>query len=150
MAVLLRLDDGEVKALTVALEEIPETVHLKNDIAAAVAPKLPNLNSQQVEQLVAALYSLFEVRALADLSVESFVEDLASAMFATGRSDLALKDESRKRFLANMASLLEVKSLVLLAKVNSLQREHEHIFHDARILTDLRPVFWLRIRNRTG
>jgi hypothetical protein len=40
-----------------------------------------------------------------------------------------------------MGRLLSVDSLVFLAKANALQRDHEKIFHSAKILTDIRPVF---------
>ena len=114
---------------------------LRKDIVAAVAPNVTGFQPQELNALIRTLYSLYQVRALSDASVDAFAHDLADAMNAIGNPALALTDAERNPFIKNISALLSVESLKFIAKAVSLQRDHEHIFHDVKILTDLRPVF---------
>jgi hypothetical protein len=76
-----------------------------------------------------------------EMPLDKFVDELADAMTSSGIHDLALTKDARKRFVYNMHKLLDVAALSFLAKAHALQAEHERLFRDAKVLTDLRPVF---------
>jgi len=124
-----------------ALAGISGTATLSKDIVAAVTPKLTGVQPQELNASIRTLYSLYQVRGLSDLSADDFARDLADAMNSLGIPTLALTDAEREPFIKKMSALLNVESLKFIAKAVSLQRDHEHIFHDVKILTDLRPVF---------
>lgn len=56
-------------------------------------------------------------------------------------SDLKVEGRIRQRLSARLASLLTAESLVLIAKAIDLRQDQQRVFHTARILTDLRPIF---------
>src|SRR5262249_30267729 len=94
-----------------------------------------------LKDVIRTLHSLYNVRARADVPIAEFARDVVDAMTASGDADLMLSKTESEGFFPKLETLLSVEPLNYLAKANSLQRDHEHLFHDAKILTDLRPVF---------
>jgi hypothetical protein len=143
LAALSALSDSEVSSLAQALSSMPENVRLRQEIAEFVQGRLPDFRPGKIDGLVRALHSLYQARGVmeTETSLDRFIDDLADAMTSSGIPSLALTDAERNRFVQNMHKLLDVDGLSFLAKAHALQTEHERLFHDAKILTDLRPVF---------
>jgi len=55
--------------------------------------------------------------------------------------DLKIPDERRPAYAARLETLMRIPVLVVAARASELLTEHDKVFHDARILTDVRPVF---------
>ena len=55
--------------------------------------------------------------------------------------DLKLDDDERTILADALNALLDAHSLSTAAKAADLVTEHEHVYHDIRVITDLRPVF---------
>jgi hypothetical protein len=142
LAALTDLSDEEFSAFARALAEVPATIHKRKEVTAFIQAKLGEGHPRNIDALMRALLSLYQARALAETPpIGEFVEDLATAVKDSGLPELDLDEVGRSRFVRNMMALLSVEPLVFLAKANALQREHEKLFHSAKILTDLRPVF---------
>ena len=141
LAALASLSDSEVLSLAQALSELPDNARLPKEITEFVQGKLPEFRAGMIDGLVRALHSLYQARGVMESSLDKFVDDLADAIMSSGMQNLALAEADRARFVQNMHKLLGVEALSFLAKANALQAEHERLFHDAKILTDLRPVF---------
>ncbi len=54
---------------------------------------------------------------------------------------LNLSEDRRPAYAARLETLMRVPVLVVAARASELMTEHDKVFHDARILTDVRPVF---------
>lgn len=141
LAALAALSDSEVFSFTKVLSEIPDTAHRPKEIAAFVAGRLPEFLPDKVDELVRALHSLYQARAATEGLIDQFVDDLADAVASSGTQELASVTADRSHFVEKMHKLLSIDGLSFLAKTNLLKAEHERLFHDAKILTDLRPVF---------
>jgi hypothetical protein len=141
LAALRNLPDSEVLLLVEALNGLPPTTWLKQDLAAAISKVLPGLVSQHADALAVMLQSLYRVQASSEVSLSEFVSDLTDAMEASGKPELQVSSADRGHFIKKMETILGLESPGFLAKASVLQRDHEHIFHSAKILTDLRPVF---------
>ena len=141
LAALSALSDSEASNFAKALSAIPDTVRVRKEIAEFVKGKLVDFLPGKVDELVRALHSLYQARGVMEVSLDKFVDDLADAMASSGLPNLALTEAERGRFIQNIHKLLGVDGLSFLAKAHALQSEHERLFHDAKILTDLRPVF---------
>jgi hypothetical protein len=135
------LSESEVATLVETFKGLPPTTWLKKDLIVAVSAALPGAPAPKVDALIVTLQSLYQVRASTETPLKEFVADVLDAMVATGRPDMEVPASNRDYFAARMEAVLGVDSLNFLAKAAALQRDHEHIFHDAKILTDLRPVF---------
>ncbi len=79
------------------------------------------------------------------LALKSSWDDLCEAMNEV--DELKLTEERRASFKERMIRLLGIESLGTFAKAKDLQAENERTFCDARILTDLRPVFGKSIQD---
>jgi len=141
VAALSALSDSEVSGLTHVLSEIPKTARLRKEITDFVKGELPDFRPSKIDELVRALHSLYQARGIMDISLDRFVDELADAMTSSGISGTESVAADRDRFVRNMHEFLDIEALSFLAKAHTLQSEHERLFHDAKIITDLRPVF---------
>lgn len=137
MAALRGLSDQEVSTILDELRTSP--IGPRHQVEAAVAARLSNHPPALIHKILTAIYALYDVRGLAEAPVDEFVDDLVAAMRETGSAELAV--EERESVVRRLHAVLAVDPLAVRAKAHALQRDHEHIFHDAKILTDLRPVF---------
>ena len=104
-------------------------------MATRIGPSVPSISPEDLTQIVNALFSLSAVRVLHKVAIPSFVDDVGDSL-QSKKSDVdvaALKSRLEK--------LLQADSLIVGAKASAIQREHPNVLVDARILTDLRPVF---------
>lgn len=68
-------------------------------------------------------------------TADGFASDVAEA------TNLELTTKKRKALQTRLARLLGIEAVARSAKVVDLADEHERIFHSARVMTDIRPVF---------
>jgi len=129
-----------VEALITALERMPTVGELKEKISA-VGQQLPNMKTQDVEDILRTLLSLYAFRSDADTPLPQFVSELVSAMQATGEESLALSEEDKALFQASMIRLLSLDTVALASKVSEVRIDYPKTFHDAKIFTDIRPIF---------
>lgn len=94
---------------------------------------LPDLEAEDAEGIITALVRSQTAREKYDYS-----ENETATMLA---NSLDLADELRDSFIRRMTTLLGITQLGRVAKAIDVLTEHEHIFHSARIFTDVRPVF---------
>lgn len=141
LVAISKLSDSEISLLAGALKQLPSTTWLKQDVAAAIRKALPGWEPKKADDVALTLQSLYQVRASSEVSLKEFVGDLVDAMEASGRPELQIASAEQSHFVQKLETILGLESPAFLAKAGVLQRDHEHIFHAAKILTDLRPVF---------
>jgi hypothetical protein len=101
---------------------------------------LPNRSDEEITEIVGTLASLFLVRTGMDSSLDAFVKDLITA--ANPDEVHTTTDELQQ----NVKALLGVRPLSILAKARGVHTDHENTFCNVRILTDLRPVFDIDVK----
>jgi hypothetical protein len=99
------------------------------------------LSTEDAEAVMTSLRSLYIFRASAETSVAEFIPVLIAAMQSSGSRDLAVSDNDKPSVTAKLTSLLGLNTLERASKIEQLKADHHSIFYDAKILTDLRPVF---------
>jgi len=124
-----------------ALHEALSSVHpqLKSSAIAAEARTLLKTEVVDLNDIVQMLSGMNATRAGSDIPLEQFVRDASRAPLARWgekpkQFDVALFE---KRLLA----LLSIEPLMMSARATDVQHEYDHLFHSARILTDVRPLF---------
>lgn len=105
--------------------------------AAQSDPKL----RAQLEPLFDGILGL--IRSLQEAGEESAEDDTASVL--ANDSALNVPDESRPALATRIARLLRGRGLALLGKAVDLQAEHNRVFRQARIYSELRPMFDLKL-----
>jgi hypothetical protein len=132
---LTGLSDEQLEKLSAALHEPPAALAPER-LAAIVAEALPELQDvadeifDAVESLVSLLSDDDDDEALHTLAVD-----------VSESPDIDLAEEARARFARVIEQIIGLRTVVLAARAHDLVGEHERGFHDARIVTDIRPVF---------
>ncbi len=140
IAILAALNDTSFSEVYEALKNAPSATPTYIDLAAKVESEIKALNADEVKKLLAALTSLYRVRDKANVSPEKLAEDLYDAIRKEGGS--LVPQENAAAFKSRLGRFLNLAALSVVAtKAKELQEDVEKVFCEARILTDLRPVF---------
>lgn len=140
LAKLRQLDDASAKMLLSVLEDTAPTP--RTDIMLSkLVPRLDAILPEDVAEIVSALLSLYSFRTQWGWSTNQVAEYVTRAMEESSFEELSLSREEREHFRARLADLLSLESLETSGKAGNLLFEHEHVLRDARILTDIRPIF---------
>lgn len=130
---IVRLTDEGAAQLHVVLQEVPRHLtseRLARQIAAA-APELAD-DAAEVTEAVLSLVALLPEEAPATARLARDVSE---------SPDLELDAEARAILAERLSGLLSIDALQVSARALDVITEYERVFHDARILTDVRPVF---------
>jgi len=106
-----------------------------NELTRSVTEAVPRLARRDGESIVQALLSLQTARAIHDNSLEEFASGIASS------EDLDLAPEGAQTLANRIQFLASIPALAVTAKALDVAQEHDRVFHRARVLTDIRPVF---------
>lgn len=129
---------GAVGALADALETAQVSDFAK---LSSVVERTTHASPDEAANLVAAVRSLYFLKARAEGTIiADFVAMLLAAMQMTG-GDLVLPESERATFSQKLTRLLSIHTLESSTKVEQLRTDHSSILEDAKIVTDLRPVF---------
>lgn len=128
------LSTERVGQLSQALRDAPHHLTTKR-LAREVAAAVPDLSVDGVAEMLEALLSLIALPPEDGFAAAELAQDVAWSQ------DLVLEDSEREAFAVNLTTLLSLATLVLAARAHDVVTEAERVFHDARILTDVRPVF---------
>jgi hypothetical protein len=135
-----QLSATDIEALVNALKRVPISGGIK-DLTSSVQEQVTTLSADDAEAIVRSLYSLYVFRIDSDTPLSEVISELTSAMRATDKPSLTLSEDDRVQFEKNMSALLNIDTMALTTKVGQIKIEYENTFHDARILSDIRPIF---------
>jgi hypothetical protein len=128
-----------VDAVVQALERA--TTGTEMELFSLLRPILASMKAKELRQLIEALRSLYTARTGMDFSTDEFASELITAI-RQREDDLRITDQSELDRLENtFKRILNVHPLSMIAKAKDLLYEYENTFCDARIVTDIRPVF---------
>lgn len=139
--VKIRLMPEEAFAeLVWALDHVP-TIARFPILASRVAAGVKALSKSEIDDILRSLFSLVPSLAETEVSVETIASELIEAMRASERDDLQLPPQQEDVFKSRITSLLSLFPLNMSAKASRIRVEYPNVFWDARILSDVRPVF---------
>lgn len=133
IAVLRSISDDQFEQLRANLADVPAFAGSSG--LTAQASHTEGQTADEAQAIVLALLSLY-----AQLKFHGWTsEDLAVGVAHS--SDLPESDDVPEKLAQRLQALLDLESVVTTGRALDLLTEHEHMFHSARILTDIRPVF---------
>lgn len=142
LARLLALPKEGTKLMIEGLRHMEPTLDIsKSEFASKVAAAASQAPGE-TEDIFRMIQSLYLARAARGASIADFVDALCVAAESLNLPELKPKDGDWSQFKQDLTELLSLdQSLGLSAKAVDIQREHQRVYCDARVLTDLRPVF---------
>ncbi len=136
---LLALDPDQSEALLSVLSHATPALYpsqLADKLADAGLPITP----RRLQNIVGALISVYAVRKRAKVPIERFVDDLRHGV--DEEDEDAFSEEEGEALASVLPSFLRLDSpLGITAKANGVLLEHQRTYCNARVMTDLRPIF---------
>jgi hypothetical protein len=140
MSLLASLSDESFLEVFNALQHAPPASRDHRELSACIAPEIKTRGTKELTQLLDTLTSLYRLRGRMNLAPEKLAEDVYAA--SSTDENTKVQGDRASLFKERLAKFVSLESLnVVFAKAKELQLEAERILCDARILTDLRPVF---------
>jgi hypothetical protein len=138
IARIRELGEPAISAIRNILDQAPDTIN-PIEIAATDAAKMID-NIPGLKGILDALASMYVLKSSKEsVSLEQFTEDVTDAM-ASLKSESAITSD-RSKFKASLSTLLGSEHFLTISKGFELATDDERTFCDARVITDLRPVF---------
>ncbi len=142
---LLAFPEEHVTGLLAVLRQEPPSLDslssLPHRIASKIRANMPSVSLRDAEDIADVVVSLFWLLARWEITVSDLAEAVSRAIDESGVEEFKLPGEAREQFKHRLVGILEAGSIHLGLKAGELLTEHEHTIHDARVLTDVRPVF---------
>lgn len=133
-------DDQTLRQLLSALDEASLVMNA-DTLAERLASGVEAVSHDDMSDILLSLLSVYALREEFDLSTSEAAGNVAQAMQDSSLEKLALSDEDRDKFEERLVALLSSSRLDLVGKASALTLEQEHFMREARIVTDIRPVF---------
>jgi len=108
-------------------------------MASAIAESVPSIPIEDLAKILDLLYSLYHVRELSELNRNSFLRELVESV--RENADPKISDEELPIIRQRFKDLLSLQAMESISKAIGLQREEERIYCEAKIISDIRPVF---------
>lgn len=138
---LLSLSDEQVDALISALEHDAPPKLLPLSIAKGIADAVPGISFADLSKIVETALGLYFTRLHQEASPESLAKEVYEAIRGSGVKQFDPLIENEEKVTARLSKLLGIESLNTLSKALVVLQANENMFHDARIVTEIRPIF---------
>jgi hypothetical protein len=109
------------------------------EMVSNIAESVPSVSREELEKILEVLYSLYHVREFSELNRNSFLSELVESV--RENANPKIPDEELPIIRQRFKDLLGLKTLESISKAIGLQREEERIYCEAKIISDIRPVF---------
>jgi hypothetical protein len=142
LVVILALS-SDPKRFSELLEALKATRPLSqlSAFSDAIYSHLEQWKRSEILNVVRTLHSLSSYLADDEMTPVDLASQILEVMRATGKEKLSVPENVRGPFVEMLSSLLQVDSIRLASKAFGLRHDHEREFCEAKIITDMRPVF---------
>jgi len=131
---LAALSKEAAKELEDALQS-EQPVLEEGGLAGHVAANLATIKTEDTRAIVDALVALSSARDLLSLPASQIADGVATS------NDLDLTPDEQARLRSVLPSLLDTPSVLVTGRALGVLTEQARIYREARIVTDIRPVF---------
>ena len=138
-----RLSQPAAAELLRALESAQITASAE-EMTSNIAGSVPSIAREELGKILDVLYSLYHVREFSELNRNSFLKELVESVRENATPKIS--DEELPIIRQRFKDLLGLKTLEVISKAVGLQREEERIYCEAKIISDIRPVFGENIK----
>jgi hypothetical protein len=130
---LLKLDRQKFSSLVSSLENLPEIKGERLRLSSVTVRDFSKAESEEMLDMIEMLYRIWSSRG--NQSLSAFVDDLSDAIAAfypNGQSE-----EAKTRLM----TVLNIEPLACSSKALSVSTDHQRVFYDAKVLSDIRFAF---------
>ena len=139
-AKLISLEDSAIEKLIQALADAPMLLRPMDLVASLIKGLSGSIDDSDVHQILQTLISLYALVEHFD-SNDDLAEEICIGIEGSDSDMMSLPAELRERFKQRLIRLLEIDSIRVASKANIVLHEYERVLCNARVLTDIRPIF---------
>jgi hypothetical protein len=130
---LVTWDQSQFDSLVSTLRDVPEVKGEPLRLSNFSLGDLPRKESEKILDTIEMLYRIWASRG--NQSLDAFVHDLLNAI-----RDFFPEADSQS-VKSRLKTVLDIEPLARASKAFSVSTDHEHVFYDAKILSDIRYAF---------
>jgi len=108
--------------------------------AEEIAP-LVGMRADELAPIIRMFASMYSARLSNDVTAEDFAKNACQVAIQSERKELQIPPEQLPSIQADIASVLSSDAFRISAKATNILGEFERILNQARVITDLRPIF---------
>lgn len=138
IATIRALPPASLEKFISALKSAPP-ISNPQEMVARLSKQVPSIPVERMAPVLETLYTLYQIRELSGVTAQRFLEDLINGIRNSRELELAQKDVGKLKSL--LERLMSIDTLKTIAKAARLQRDGERLYCNAKILSDIRPVF---------
>lgn len=138
LSLFRKLSESDADELLKALESAKITSGSR-EMADGIAANVPNIPVEGLRQIVSLVYGLYHVREFSSLSKADFLRELVEGVREHAHPKIS--NDELPAIRQRLKEFMRIKSFETLSKAVILQQGHEHLYCDAKIASDIRPVF---------
>ena len=138
---LAMIDDDAFDRLLEAYKKSTPALFTRSFLTE-MADKVEGIKPSDVTAITSSVISLFAVLHDRHYDVTEFVEAVVIAPIEDGSTEPALDSKQQESLRTRLPLLFAFdETFGITTKANDVFTQHEHVFNNARILTDVRPIF---------
>jgi hypothetical protein len=126
---------GELEEALKSSEFTPDS----DAMAEQIRERVNTIPFDELKDITDALYGLYWVREFSGVSQPQFLSDVIASV--RNNTELAIDIKAIPSIKTRFKRLLSIESLSIISKAIGLQRDGERIYCEAKIISDIRPVF---------
>jgi hypothetical protein len=145
IAALARLSEPSYQEILAAVKRAPKSLASSRDFEAWLMAEVKSVLAEDLRRLTESIASLYWLPS----KFKRQTSKLASEILDSARESISgFEIAEGTDFVNRLTALLQVESFGVIAfKAKELQEQAERTYCDARILTDIRPVFREKVEN---
>jgi len=141
IAIIKLLSDSEVNQISEVLRKFSPPIKFSK-VISDVRPILEGRSEEDIESLVDTIYSLYSLRFYREAPIEEFLVDLLDAIRESDNEELkTINSDEAAALEFRLKSLLTARTFSVLTKAHDLHGEFANIFWNAKVISDIRPVW---------
>ncbi len=134
------LSDSVVTELFSILETVPLALEQKSAVEKALNNSTYDFPTN-VFDIVNVLFSIYSALAYTNKTIEVFVTDIVESIDNIQIEGYTYTSKEKGNLRKNLTTLLSISSISTVSKATGVLFDCENILRNARILTDIRPIF---------
>jgi hypothetical protein len=139
---LINIDEKTVQGFIDAFQQA-EPLQI-NNLVSAVTSRVNTLTRKEVKDVIETLISIHNLRDYLqenhNASTDEVIEKISQAV--EDDEELEITDEKKQEFERRLVTFLDFDNILsFTSKAIEIVRDHERLFQNSRIHTDMRPVF---------
>ena len=138
LAAIKSLSEASLAELLAALSKAPKLAD-SDKMAEQITEHVPSIDAASIKLMLDTLYTFYQIRQFAGVKAFTFLTDIIDGVKESDH--LEFTDHELDQLKTNLEKLLSIDNLGIIAKAKKLQRVGERLYCNAKIMSDIRPVF---------